>query len=147
MLFHRIVYFTVTFTEFNHVVIPGIFGSAIASRWLTGYRSGRNLAHFRRRLQVLLRERNPVLHQGYLEILHCRYIAQLTRLGIAYQLTPSDPLVDTAQCKRDIARMSELGTNAIRVYHVDPHADHKGCMSALADAGMIDSTSQDNYVY
>ncbi|KAJ5211230.1 Glycoside hydrolase superfamily [Penicillium cf. griseofulvum] len=56
--------------------------------------------------------------------------------GIAYQLTPSDPLIDTAQCKRDIARMSELGTNAIRVYHVDPHGDHKGCMSALADAGI-----------
>jgi hypothetical protein len=32
--------------------------------------------------------------------------------------------------------MSELGTNAIRVYHVDPNADHKGCMTALADAGM-----------
>ncbi|KAJ5950282.1 Glycoside hydrolase superfamily [Penicillium vulpinum] len=56
--------------------------------------------------------------------------------GIAYQLTPSDPLVDTAQCERDIVRMSELGTNAIRVYHVDPHADHKGCMSALAEAGI-----------
>ncbi|CAI7627482.1 unnamed protein product [Penicillium glandicola] len=56
--------------------------------------------------------------------------------GIAYQLTPSDPLIDTAQCKRDIARMSELGTNAIRVYHVDPSADHEGCMSALADAGI-----------
>ncbi|KAJ5386532.1 hypothetical protein N7509_009073 [Penicillium cosmopolitanum] len=56
--------------------------------------------------------------------------------GIAYQLTPHDPLVDTAQCKRDIARMSELGTNAIRVYHVDPKADHKGCMSAFADAGI-----------
>ncbi|CAG8184724.1 unnamed protein product [Penicillium salamii] len=56
--------------------------------------------------------------------------------GIAYQLTPSDPLVDTAQCKRDIARMAELGTNAIRVYHVDPSADHKGCMTALADAGI-----------
>ncbi|KAJ6018751.1 hypothetical protein N7499_010066 [Penicillium canescens] len=54
--------------------------------------------------------------------------------GIAYQLTPSDPLVDTAQCKRDIARMSELGTNSIRVYHVDPSANHKGCMTALADA-------------
>ncbi|KAJ5790037.1 CAZyme family GH72 [Penicillium psychrosexuale] len=56
--------------------------------------------------------------------------------GIAYQLTPSDPLVDTAQCKRDIVRMAELGTNAIRVYHVDANADHKGCMSALADAGI-----------
>lgn len=32
--------------------------------------------------------------------------------------------------------MSELGTNAIRVYHVDPSADHKGCMSAFADAGI-----------
>ena len=60
----------------------------------------------------------------------------LTVAGIAYQLTPHDPLVDTAQCKRDIARMSELGTNAIRVYHVDPSADHKGCMSAFADAGI-----------
>lgn len=56
--------------------------------------------------------------------------------GIAYQLTPADPLVDTAQCKRDITRMAELGTNAIRVYHVDPNADHKGCMSAFADAGI-----------
>ncbi|KAJ6170730.1 hypothetical protein N7485_008076 [Penicillium canescens] len=58
--------------------------------------------------------------------------------GIAYQLTPSDPLVDTAQCKRDIARMSELGTNSIRVYHVDPSANHKGCMTALADADRTD---------
>lgn len=56
--------------------------------------------------------------------------------GIAYQLTPHDPLIDTAQCKRDITRMAELGTNAIRVYHVDPNADHKGCMSAFADAGI-----------
>lgn len=32
--------------------------------------------------------------------------------------------------------MAELGTNAIRVYHVDPKADHKGCMSAFADAGI-----------
>ncbi|GLI72895.1 hypothetical protein PoHVEF18_001079 [Penicillium ochrochloron] len=56
--------------------------------------------------------------------------------GIAYQLTPNDPLIDTAQCKRDIVRMSELGANAIRVYHVDPNADHKGCMTAFADAGI-----------
>ncbi|KAJ5492913.1 hypothetical protein N7539_001659 [Penicillium diatomitis] len=56
--------------------------------------------------------------------------------GIAYQLKPHDPLIDTAQCKRDIVRMSELGTNAIRVYHVDPSADHKGCMDAFAAAGI-----------
>jgi hypothetical protein len=32
--------------------------------------------------------------------------------------------------------MSTLGTNAIRVYHVDPTASHDGCMSAFADAGI-----------
>jgi hypothetical protein len=32
--------------------------------------------------------------------------------------------------------MAELGTNAIRVYHVDPHANHDGCMKVLADAGI-----------
>ncbi|KAF7588477.1 hypothetical protein BBP40_005671 [Aspergillus hancockii] len=56
--------------------------------------------------------------------------------GIAYQLVPEDPLIDTAQCKRDVARMAELGTNAIRVYHVDPNANHDGCMEAFADAGI-----------
>ncbi|BDD62516.1 hypothetical protein MPDQ_000781 [Monascus purpureus] len=56
--------------------------------------------------------------------------------GIAYQLVPDDPLIDTEQCKRDIVRMSELGANAIRVYHVDPLADHSGCMKAFADAGI-----------
>ncbi|KAJ5541202.1 CAZyme family GH72 [Penicillium frequentans] len=56
--------------------------------------------------------------------------------GIAYQLTPEDPLTDEAQCKRDIVRMSELGANAIRVYHVDASADHDGCMTAFADAGI-----------
>lgn len=60
----------------------------------------------------------------------------LTNLGIAYQLVPHDPLVDTEQCKRDIVRMGELGVNGIRVYHVDPHADHKGCMDAFAHAGI-----------
>ncbi|GKZ29909.1 hypothetical protein AbraIFM66950_006970 [Aspergillus brasiliensis] len=56
--------------------------------------------------------------------------------GIAYQLIPEDPLIDTAQCTRDAARMAELGTNAIRVYHVDPQANHDGCMKAFADAGI-----------
>lgn len=51
-------------------------------------------------------------------------------------MTPDDPLVDTAQCSRDIALMSQLGANAIRVYHVDPEADHSGCMTALANAGI-----------
>lgn len=32
--------------------------------------------------------------------------------------------------------MKTLGANSIRVYHVDPTADHDGCMSAFSDAGI-----------
>lgn len=58
------------------------------------------------------------------------------RLGIAYQLVPHDPLIDTKQCQLDASLMEKLGANAIRVYHVDPLGDHEGCMSAFADAGI-----------
>lgn len=63
-------------------------------------------------------------------------VLDLHVLGIAYQLTDNDPLVDTAQCKLDAALMKELGANTVRVYHVDPTADHDGCMSALEDNGI-----------
>ncbi|KAI6891430.1 glycoside hydrolase family 72 protein [Hortaea werneckii] len=46
--------------------------------------------------------------------------------------------------------MQTLGTNSIRVYHVDPDADHDGCMQAFADAGIyawIDLDTFDTYVY
>ncbi|EGR48094.1 uncharacterized protein TRIREDRAFT_78713, partial [Trichoderma reesei QM6a] len=69
--------------------------------------------------------------------------------GIAYQLVPQDPLVDTDQCKRDAKLMAELGTNTIRVYHVDPDADHDGCMSAFDDAGiyvLADLDTFDTYI-
>jgi hypothetical protein len=32
--------------------------------------------------------------------------------------------------------MQTLGTNSIRVYHVDPTADHSGCMGVFAKAGI-----------
>jgi hypothetical protein len=35
--------------------------------------------------------------------------------GVAYQLLPTDPLVDTTQCQQDATLMQSLGTNAIRV--------------------------------
>jgi len=35
-------------------------------------------------------------------------------IGIAYQLTEADPLIDTAQCQRDASMMAQLGANAIR---------------------------------
>ncbi|KAL9034691.1 MAG: hypothetical protein Q9214_006931 [Letrouitia sp. 1 TL-2023] len=56
--------------------------------------------------------------------------------GIAYQLISTDPLIDTEQCKRDATQMKDLNANVIRVYHVDPTADHQGCMDAFAEAGI-----------
>ncbi|KAJ4337065.1 hypothetical protein N0V87_004918 [Didymella glomerata] len=56
--------------------------------------------------------------------------------GIAYQLVPDDPLLDATQCGLDAALMKTIGTNSIRVYHVDPKQDHTKCMSAFADAGI-----------
>jgi hypothetical protein len=32
--------------------------------------------------------------------------------------------------------MQSIGTNSIRVYHVDPYQNHDGCMKAFADAGI-----------
>lgn len=45
--------------------------------------------------------------------------------------------------------MKELGTNAIRVYHVDADKDHDGCMEVFADAGiylLIDLDTFDTYI-
>lgn len=57
-------------------------------------------------------------------------------LGVAYQLTDHDPLINPTQCKLDAAQMKDLGANTIRVYHVDPAGDHRACMQAFADAGI-----------
>lgn len=56
--------------------------------------------------------------------------------GIAYQLVPDDPLIDNTQCTLDATLMKTLNTNSIRVYHVDPTADHDACMKTFADAGI-----------
>ncbi|PTU23695.1 hypothetical protein P175DRAFT_0468443 [Aspergillus ochraceoroseus IBT 24754] len=68
--------------------------------------------------------------------------------GVAYQQDYSsngttdgstsyiDPLSDVTTCKRDIPIMQDLNTNTIRVYAVDPTANHDECMSLLADAGI-----------
>lgn len=45
--------------------------------------------------------------------------------------------------------MKTLGTNTIRVYHVDPSADHSDCMNAFAAAGiytLIDLDTFDTYI-
>lgn len=50
--------------------------------------------------------------------------------------TYKDPLADATACARDVPIMQELNTNVIRVYAVDPTADHEKCMQLLADAGI-----------
>ncbi|KAL4890553.1 Glucanosyltransferase-domain-containing protein [Aspergillus ambiguus] len=68
--------------------------------------------------------------------------------GVAYQQdyssngttsgsnTYKDPLADATACERDVPILQELNTNTIRVYAIDPTADHDKCMQLLADAGI-----------
>lgn len=65
--------------------------------------------------------------------------------GVAYQLTPSDPLADGNQCALDAALMKQLGANTIRVYHVDPTVDHKSCMGTFSDAGIYVALDLDTF--
>jgi hypothetical protein len=56
----------------------------------------------------------------------------------------------TSQCSADAALMKTIGTNSIRVYHVDPKANHDGCMKAFADAGIyiwLDLDTFDTQIY
>jgi 1,3-beta-glucanosyltransferase GAS1 len=68
---------------------------------------------------------------------------------VAYQLTNDDPLADGNQCALDASLMKSLGANSIRVYHVDPDADHDACMSTFSDAGIyvwLDLDTFDTYI-
>lgn len=56
--------------------------------------------------------------------------------GVAYQLTPDDPLTNDTQCGLDARLMKELGANSIRVYLVDWRRHHDACMQAFQDAGI-----------
>ena len=53
--------------------------------------------------------------------------------------------MDTDQCELDASLMEELGANVIRIYHVDPDADHDGCMSAFDKAGIYTLIDLDTF--
>ena len=64
-------------------------------------------------------------------------------VGIDYQPGGSagftgnaDPLSDPDSCLRDAALMQMLGINAIRVYNLDPLADHDQCVSIFNSVGI-----------
>ncbi|RWA03824.1 hypothetical protein EKO27_g11282 [Xylaria grammica] len=70
--------------------------------------------------------------------------SQFYMKGVAYQenfspngststnVSYTDPLSDKSKCSRDIPYMKRLFTNVIRVYAIDPTADHDDCMELLA---------------
>ena len=47
-----------------------------------------------------------------------------------------DPLANSSACQRDIPYLVGLQTNIIRVYTIDPTADHDECMQLLNNAGI-----------
>lgn len=47
-----------------------------------------------------------------------------------------DPLSSGTNCTRDLPYLQQLGVNALRVYSVDPTANHDACMKTFSDAGI-----------
>jgi hypothetical protein len=47
-----------------------------------------------------------------------------------------DPLSSATNCTRDLPFLEQLGVNAVRVYSVDPNANHDECMAAFSNASI-----------
>lgn len=47
-----------------------------------------------------------------------------------------DPLANPFTCLRDLQYLKELGVNVVRIYQINPNANHDVCMEAFAEAGI-----------
>ncbi|KAI5949687.1 hypothetical protein CANMA_005494 [Candida margitis] len=47
-----------------------------------------------------------------------------------------DPLANPFTCLRDLDFLKELGVNVVRIYQINPNANHDVCMDAFAEAGI-----------
>ncbi|KAG5421782.1 hypothetical protein I9W82_000874 [Candida metapsilosis] len=47
-----------------------------------------------------------------------------------------DPLANPFTCLRDLQYLKELGVNVVRIYQINPDANHDVCMDAFAEAGI-----------
>lgn len=63
-------------------------------------------------------------------------VAYQSEAGAGTKLGYIDSLADEESCKRDVPLLKELKTNTIRVYQIDPDANHDTCMKLLDDAGI-----------
>ncbi|KAL9084987.1 MAG: hypothetical protein Q9159_004953 [Coniocarpon cinnabarinum] len=85
---------------------------------------------------------NPVIIQNQ-EFVDAITQDRFDVIGIDYQPGGSsgftgngDPLSDADACLRDAALMQQLGINTIRVYNLDPTADHDQCVSIFNSVGI-----------
>ncbi|EHA56882.1 hypothetical protein MCOR27_006430 [Pyricularia oryzae] len=90
-------------------------------------------------LQPIVKEGNKFFYENGTQF-YMKGIAYQQAVGAAgaatTQKTFVDPLADEKACKRDIPNLQKAGTNTIRVYQIDPTANHDACMKMLDDAGI-----------
>lgn len=87
---------------------------------------------------------HPVIVEGQ-DFVNTKTNQRLMIVGVDYQIggesgykpaTRQDPLTNGTVCLRDAAVLQRLGVNTIRVYNLDPTANHDDCASIFNAAGI-----------